>query len=326
MKRRTRGNRKKIIILSSILVASLFMAVGYSLLSQTLQLEGEANLRAAEKYLWHKITSEYVATSGSGFYENNHESKKYSYVGDGTSNYISLNNELWRIVSVESDHTIKVVKLDDSIVKEYDATGNRTTNSTYCTNLENGCNAWNTKDTLTNGQISGSVENDSTMLTYLNTDFYNSLSDELKNVIVEHTFNIGSVNDGATFNEALVQENEYTWTGKIGLLNITEILYPSNNSTSTSQMTIGQQAYEDNYLLSFATGKFLWTMNAVNNNSTDMWTIGYDKIPIGKASNNSTETIDEVTYNYVALPTLYLSSTVEYNSGSGTLDNPFTIK
>ena len=57
------------------MVASLFMAVGYSLLSQTLQLEGAANLRAAEKYLWHKITSEYVATSGSGFYENNHESK-----------------------------------------------------------------------------------------------------------------------------------------------------------------------------------------------------------------------------------------------------------
>ena len=327
MRQRKSISKKKIVVLSTLVVASLFMAVGYSILSQKITLQGKANLRAADKYLWHKITTDYLSTSGSGFYENTTESKKYSYIGDGASNYIKIGNDTWRIVSVEADHTIKIVKLDTSINKEFDTNSNRTAeNSTYCTDLTNGCNAWNTKESFTNGDITGRVENDSTLLTYLNNDFYNSLNDKLKNIIVEHNFNVGTVKTNAKYTEALVQENEYIWSGKIGLLTLSEFLYPSTISTSTQDITIGTTAYSNNYLLNYASGKFLWTANALNNNSSSVWVIGKDLIPTPKAANLATETIENVSYNYIALPSAYINSTVEYSSGDGTLSNPFTIK
>lgn len=124
----------------------------------------------------------------------------------------------------------------------------------------------------------------------------------------------------------MVQENEYIWTGKIGLLTISEFLYPSTISTSTQDITIGTTAYSNNYLLNYASGKFLWTANALNNNSSSVWVIGKDLIPTPKAANLATETIENVSYNYIALPSAYINSTVEYSSGDGTLSNPFTIK
>lgn len=321
--RKKRG--KKIIILSAIIVASLFMSIGYSILSQKIQLEGKANLKAAEKYLWHKITTDYIANSGSGFYENSTESKKYSYIGNGESNNIKIGNDIWRIVSIERDHTIKIAKLSDSVKKEFDATNNRTSNSTYCTDLTNGCNAWSIKDELVNDQISGSVENDSTILTYLNGDYYTSLNDELKSVIVEHNFNVGSIKSDASYSEILVQESEYTWTGKIGLLTISEFLYPSTINTSMSNLTL-DSSYSNNYLLGYASGKFLWTANALNNSSSNVWVIAKDLTLASKAANLKTETIEEVSYDYIAIPTAYINSTVEYLSGDGSVLNPFTIK
>lgn len=325
MRRRKSIGKKKIVVLSTLVVASLFMAVGYSILSQKITLQGKANLRAADKYLWHKITTDYLSTSGSGFYKNNTESKKYSYVGDGASNYIKIGNDTWRIVSVESDHTIKIVKLDDTINKEFDTTDNRTEASTYCTLSTEGCNAWNSRETLTNEYITGSVENDSTLLTYLNNDYYNSLNDELKNIIVEHSFNVGAVKNEAVFSEALVQENEYNWNGKIGLLTLTEFLYPASFSSESLDITIGTDAYT-NYLTNYASGKFLWTGTPLRNDSNKVWVIGKDLIPTPKAANLTTETIENVSYNYIALPSAYINSTVEYSSGDGTLSNPFTIK
>lgn len=321
--RKKRG--KKIIILSSIIVASLFMSIGYSILSQKIQLEGKASLKAAEKYLWHKITTDYISSSGSGFYENSTESKKYSYIGNGDSNNIKIGNDIWKIISIEKDHTIKIAKLDEKIKKEFDEVNNRTSNSTYCTDLTNGCNAWSIKEELINDQISGNVENDSTILTYLNGDYYTSLNDELKNVIVEHSFNIGSIKNEASYSEILVQESEYTWTGKIGLLTVSEFLYPSTLNTPTSNLTL-TSSYNNNYLINYASDKFLWTANALSNNSSNVWTVTKDLTFTPKAANLNTETIDEVSYDYIAIPTTYLNSTVEYLEGDGSSSNPFTIK
>ena len=125
------------------------------------------------------------------------------------------------------------------------------------------------------------------------TTFYTpeKLDDELKNIIVEHNFNVGTVKTNAKYTEALVQENEYIWSGKIGLLTLSELLYPSTISTSTQDITIGTTAYSNNYLLNYASGKFLWTANALNNNSSSVWTIGKDLIPTPKAASLATETI-----------------------------------
>lgn len=321
MRKLYRRNTKKTFVLASILFIVAFMAVGYSILSQNIFIDAEVNVLTAQKYLWYKITNEYVTTSGSGFYINEYENNKYSYMGNGNTNYISLNDELWRIVSVEADHTIKVVRWNDTLINKFDETDNRTASSTYCVDLTNGCNSWSSREIFENGTINGNVDNDSSLLTYLNTVYYNNLSTTFKNQIIEHQFNVGPVEQGTVFSQALMQEQEYTWNGKIGLLTITEMLMPTNSTT----MSIGTSSYENNYLLDYASGKFLWTISPVKNSSTDLWTIAYDKTQVGKHSNLQTETISDTTYNYVVLPTVYLKNTVQYVSGNGSLGSPFVI-
>lgn len=322
MARKRKSKAKKGLILTGILFATTFMAIGYSVLSRELNFRVEANLHVSEKYLWHKIQNEYLSTSGSGFYKNSNETTKYSYMGDGSSNYIMLENDLWRIISVEADHTIKVVKLDDKIVKAFDEENNRnTTNSSYCTNPLLGCNSWSLQTSFTNGDITGSVENDSTILTYLNNDFYKGLPDTIQSIVVDHNFNIGPVNKDASLNEVLSQESKYSWNGKVGLLSISDILYASNSTTITTSSSLS-----NNYISDYAKNKIVWTSNPLYNDTSKVWVINNEGNLSNKDAKEISEENEKTTYNYTVLPVMYLSSSIQYSSGDGTQNNPFVIK
>jgi len=99
------------------------------------------------------------------------------------------------------------------------------------------------------------------------------------------------------------------------------MLYPNNNI----DITIGQ-SYDNNYLLDSSSGNILWTITPVKNSSSLVWTVNYDKSQIGKIASLSTETKDNVTYNFIAMPTMYLKDTVKLVDGDGSMLNPFTIE
>ena len=314
-----RGNTKnKIIIISSILFVLFFMAVGYSSLYQQLEISGEANLYSSQKYLWHKIINEYDSTHSGSFYESELETGKYSYVGNGSANYISLDSELWRIVSVESDHTIKVVKADTTLTRAFDTANNRTAASTYCITPEYGCNSWSSQESF-NDLV---VDNNSSLLTYLNTTFYNSLSSGLKSKIVLHDFNVGTVADNSTITAMVTSEEQLTWNGYIGLLSLSEFITPSNPSASSTV----PGNYSNNYLLSYGNERLLWTITPASDNSSNVWVINYDGTQVLKKANKTSEEVDNNTYYYTVFPTMYLSSSVRYSSGNGSSGNPFTIQ
>lgn len=322
MRRSRRKNGNKSMILWGVIFVVAFMATGYAILNQELFIDAEVNILAAENYLWYNLQNKTTLSNSNEFVSNTYESNKYSFVGQNPNNYIKLNNnELWRIVSIEADHTIKVVKWDNPITKAFDETNNRTESSNYCTNLENGCNAWSTKSLFESGEINGSIDNDSSIANYLNIEYYNSLDTEFQKLIVERSFNIGPVEVGATYEQALMQEEEYSWSGKVGLLTLTEMLYPTNNTN----ITIGN-AYQNNYLLNSAGNNFLWTITPVKNNSSQVWTILNDKTQTGKNANLETETIEEVNYEFKVLPTVYLKSTLKYVDGTGSIDSPFIVE
>ena len=48
--------------------------------------------------------------SGDGLYADEYEPGRYVYKGANPNNYITFNNEPWRIISVESDGTLKLIK------------------------------------------------------------------------------------------------------------------------------------------------------------------------------------------------------------------------
>lgn len=322
MRRSRRKKSNKSIILLGIVFIATFMASGYAILSEYIYIDANVNILTAENYLWYNLQNKTTLADSNEFVSNAYESNKYSFVGQNPNNYIRLNNnELWRIVSIEADHTIKVVKWDTPITKAFDETDNRTESSSYCTDLENGCNVWSTKSLFESGEITGSVDNDSSIATYLNTEYYNSLDSKFQALIVERSFNIGPVEVGATYEQALMQEEEYSWSGKVGLLTLTEMLYPTNNTN----MTIGN-AYQNNYLLNHSGNNFLWTITPVKNNSSQVWTILNDKTQVGKNANLETETIEETNYEFKVLPTVYLKSTLKYVEGTGSIDSPFIVE
>ena len=207
-----------------------------------------------------------LVTEGDGLYKSTTEPGRFIYRGQTPNNRIFLkedgtNNTLYRIVSYETDGTIKVVRDEKLFNKEWDEANVRKsdgTNNTYCTN-ENGCNVWGSQETmlhngsslgdsfhyiyyssptattLTNGG-SGKVGTESTLNIYLNDGSWTGLSN-LESYIDNHSWNVGGVLY-TTSDKGIVKEKEeerqFKWIGKVGLLNITEYIEASLNSTCTS--------------------------------------------------------------------------------------------
>ena len=109
-----------------------------------------------------------VVNSGDGLYADEYEEGKYTYKGANPNNYVTFNNEEagWRIISINSDGTIKIMR---------DANINTSYNLVWDTSNSNN---WNRPATLN---------------TYLNGDYYNSLSSTAQSQIVEGTYYAGAV-------------------------------------------------------------------------------------------------------------------------------------
>ena len=211
-----------------------------------------------------------LTTSGDGLYEAQGEPGRYIYRGANPNNYIYLkedgtNNTVYRIISYETDGTIKVVRDEKLFDKEWDeGTARRNTASGYyCTSFA-GCNVWgnqgntyyhgttlanlnqefvykyypsNTSTSLenyTNTGSTGSVSQDSTLNTYLNNTWINIIS--FKDKIINHSFNVGGVYLTNSYNEKSLEkikdeEQVYIWNGKIALMTISEYQEASLSDT-----------------------------------------------------------------------------------------------
>ena len=220
-----------------------------------------------------------LATTGDGLYQATGEPNRYIYRGSNPNNYISLkedgtNTTLYRIISYESDGTIKVIR-DASIgniawdKRTDESTGPRhNENNTYCnyTGTYYGCNVWgtqentyyndttltnlnqeffyryfpnNTTQSLQNYSNTGTVSQNSSLNDYLNTEW--EPAQTLDSYIAEHSFNVGGIYYTSSYtvgdkglSKEKEEQNSYTWNGKIGLMNITEYVEASLNPTCTS--------------------------------------------------------------------------------------------
>jgi len=194
-----------------------------------------------------------VTTSGDGLYTDPVEIGRYVYRGASPNNYIWLDlngdtlktdDEIYRIVAVEENNTIKVVAQNSIGNIAWDAFGNRTVIG-YC--MYTNCNIWGssttTLDSLENSvtvmprEVGNSTtyalpSNEASLNTYLNNTFLNSIDSNLQNKIVIHTYNVGLLAriSGQTLETDIVQESAYKWKGKIALINATDYVRASTNS------------------------------------------------------------------------------------------------
>lgn len=346
LRRRQLKKQKKIIIVSSIVL--LFgLSVGYSAFSTQINLNAKGNIKQ-KPFSIDKLKDK-VVTSGDGLYADSTEDGRYVYKGAEPNNYIKLGDDDRagsRIISVESDGTLKVIYLGEAgVLFDWDGNDDRTSTDSadYCLynsdTQEYGCNVWGSKNTMldSNGnhvtkmprEVGSSTtynlpSSEAHLNTYLNSTWYNSVSTGVRDLITTHMFNVGSVKEESsqTLATDLSQEKAYKWEGKVGLLSVTDYVKASTNPACTSVYaysengTSGCYKSNDNWLNYLVQGGFL-TITPYSSSSLDFYS-GY----LWGVLNYDTFLDYELSYfntygDYSSCPAFYLSSDITL-TGSGT--------
>ena len=263
------------------------------------------------------------------------------YYGADPNNYVSFNNELWRIIGVFKE-------IDDG-------TGTKETRIKIARSESIGNYSWDNKPSGTGSSTSqyGSNEwSDSALMNVLNNGaYYNrttgtcpsgqngatkscdfsatGLTDEAKNMIGDALWNLG----GSSTYQGLYADDYYTfergttvssgrsttWTGKIALMYPSDYMYAGDLSKCSS----------DGYNWDGDTTNCRDT-SWLRNTSTTQWTI------TPRASNSLSvfyvysagyvrDSNGSVLDAFASRPVLFLKSNVQITGGDGSQSNPFTL-
>lgn len=328
----------------------MIMTVGYAAFQTNLTINAKGKIIGQKEIIPSDLKS-LVTTDGDGLYLDTFETNRYIYRGTNPDNYIQLDNDLYRIIAIEPDNTLKIIKEEnlenmvydpgyttsiEGVTNAYSNVGTRYTSKStdycYMSGTFYGCNVWGNKTTMldSNGNSITKLpkkDGDSTTYdlpeeeayinTYLNNTYYTSLSEKIKNKITTHSFNVGLLihqNDQTqTLSASISQEKAYTWKGKIGLINVTDYIRASTDESCVSIYASTQSSHpcKNGNFINEKTG---WTINpCLFGNSAN----GY-RVINGITTSNSIINLNEVH------PVFYLSSDTKLG-GSGTSDNPYTI-
>ena len=250
------------------------------------------NVQDAIDELYTECTKE--PTAGETIIENAGLEKdpyecSYFFTGANPNNYITFNNEAWRIISVECDGTIKIIRTE---------------------NLGN--QLWDSSD-------SNNWARPASLNTYLNGTYYNALSSIAQNQIISHNWNIGSI---TAWNNDLANqvndESSITWNGKIALPTLSEYLRTNSNNNCKTYSSLNS-----NYL---ACRNTTWMYNNVCFWTLSPDSSAYAVFVVEGSNQVAMYSANGALYdNHVAYPTLYLSPNIKITGGTGTSSDPYQI-
>ena len=296
------------------------MTSGYAAFSTNISLHAKGNIVQSCNIGGKTIKT---VTEGDGLYKEEYDEGKCVYKGLNPNNYIQFNNELWRIVAKEADETYKIVR-NEVFLEPMTFDKRDTRNTGYCS-YGNArwfyCNAWSSTDNMvgnptefSNGTYSGVVTLDASLNTYLNKDYYNSLTSVAQSQIVLHEWGIGAITvDNNDLQEQIKEENSYKWTGKIALISVSEYIKANSDTERCGTYNLhNSNSCSDNWMSNGQKAYFLLSPPKKNDPS---FVIFKDAKGISKSNNITT---------YV-LPAAYLNPNIKITGGNGTLSNPYTI-
>lgn len=236
------------------------------------------------KYLNEKLKETKLDEYGNGLYEMEGE---YVFRGDDVKNYVSFNNQIWRIVKIDSEGDIKLVlaePLEDTY--PWDDAYNASEDDTVG---------------ITTDYLHTSIRK--TLVNYYNKNF----SNDNKAKIVPKNLCLGKLAPTDQFSKAIecsaIKDNE-----KISLLVATDY---KNASLSTECLKLDDnQCANYNYMSKdeFST----WIATTTNENNHEAYYI--DGI------------IEKSSYYFRVQPVIYLSKKVISMEGKGTVKKPYLIK
>ena len=239
-----------------------------------------------------------IVDEGDGLYEDEYEDGRYFYKGGNPNNYVTFNNEQagWRIISIEPDRTIKIMKTSDI-------------------NTNNNL-AWDTSGSLGNNNWARPA----TLNTYLNGTYYNNLNSTAQSQIEPKDWSIGAVTyDDSNMANQINNENGTKWNGKVALATVSEYIRSNSNKSICGSFSLNNDYYSSCKYTTWmfdSSDYWCWTLSPYSVNSNNVFYVGTD----GRV-------ISDIAFNsfYEVHPALYLSSEVKIAGGNGTQNNPYIL-
>ena len=233
-----------------------------------------------------------AVTTGDGLYKDEYEDGKYTYKGANPNNYVTFNNETagWRIISINSDGTIKIMKNESIGNIVWDTAGN---------------NNWSRPATLN---------------TYLNETYYNSLTSTAQNQIVVGNYSIGAVTeDNNDLADQVNDENGTTWKGNVALATVSEYIRSNSNKNICGTFSLNNKISICSNTMWMYTSSATWlTLSPDSGTSETVFEIH---------SGDGYVAVATAGYNRDAIrPTVTLSSKIKITGGDGSKSNPYTIE
>ena len=245
---------------------------------------------------------------------------EYRYRGGDSvvKNYVTFNNETWRIIG---------------IIPTEDTSGNVENRFKIIRDTSIGNKEWNTTEDTTTSSYNNWVTG--TLNTYLNNDYYNTLTTDAKNMIGTAKYYLGGYNSLSITSDIMWQyerKNEANRTGyyygtnpimqndvskKIAIMYVSDYGYAaSKECTSNLNEYNGSGCKTPNNWLDKSQGE--WLLPQVSGGSGRAFRVGSSGYV---ASSDS----DVNYYRYIVRPVLSLSSNVKISGGSGTSSSPYTL-
>lgn len=333
MRRRRKNKRQREVIIISTVVLLCIMTSGYAAFQTNLNISAKGNVMDKGITPTELKNTYCNQTSGDGLYKDTYEDGRCIYKGANPNNYVTFNDELWRIISVENDGKLKIIKNNDIGMQRYDSTGLRTTG--YCSNslaLEYGCNAWMQSSNFINGNLSGVVNKDAELNTHLNTTYYGSLNSKSKEKIINYSWGVGAVPfNSANLQTQITQENQIKWSGYVALPSVSEYIRTSINPKCTNLTSYYYSADGSCWKNGESHN---WLYKVLTNNSTKIgWLLNAHQdaysVFCATGQNEREGSIDRAysrgSARLYAYPTVYLKFDI-YLKGLGTETDPYIIK
>lgn len=228
----------------------------------------------------------------------------YRYIGNDPYNYVTFNNELWRIIGVftvedengNKEQHIKIIR--DNLI-------DATFSSTF---------GWANDDS----QI------------YLNGDYYNSLDNDSKNMIYKAKYYLGVIADSDRWSGDDLYEMERgharigssygaNWIGNIGLMYPSDYVYAYANSVDDICFTNIKKCNNrsNSWLYKDA---YQWLISQFINDAASL--------VVDTGNMYSVNMIYSIYYGGAKSirPAVYLSSDILIDSGNGTSEKPYILK
>ena len=230
-----------------------------------------------------------IVTSGDGLYADEYEEGKYTYKGANPNNYVTFNNEKagWRIISINSDGTIKIIK--DASIRDI---------------------AWDTS-------ASNKWNRPASLNTYLNGDYYNSLTSTAQSQIVEATYYAGAVTyNNNDMQDQISDEKAVKSKVKVALPTLSEYLRANSNKEQCGTLSLIGRNYRTCKNSDWMFNNDYWWTLSPSPGSSDVFIVysgGYANSGDASYASNAVR------------PAITLSSEVQITGGIGTESDPYIL-